>query len=51
MRFSEIIKLQFNKKMPYIALYFITFENSCFLIISKRCVVTPFFFLDSNSHC
>ena len=36
MYFSEIIKLQFDKKkMPYISLYFITFRNYCFLIISK----------------
>ena len=44
MHFSEIIKLQFDKKkMPYIALYFSTFKNYCFLIISKKCVVTPNF--------
>ena len=49
MHFSEIIKLQFGKKAPYIALYFATFENNCSLVISKKCVVTPNFFLDVNS--
>ena len=48
---SEIIKLQFWKKMPYIALYFTAFQNNCCLIISKKCVVTPIFFLDSNNPC
>ena len=43
MHFSEIIKLQFGKKIPYIALYFTAFWNICPLIISKKCVVTPNF--------
>ena len=42
MHFSEIIKLQFWKKMPYIALYFTVFLVEHF-IISKKCVVTPNF--------
>ena len=45
MHFSEIIKLQFGKKTPYIALYFAAFENNCCLVISKKCVVTPNFLL------
>ena len=57
MHFSEIIKLQFGKKKkqkkktPYIALYFTDFKNTSCLIISEKCVVTPIFFLDSNSPC
>ena len=43
MHFSEIIKVQFGKKMPYMALYFTVFLNNCCLIISKKCVVTPNF--------
>ena len=46
MQFSEIIKLQFDKKKkktPYIALYISSFKNYGFLIISKKCVVTPNF--------
>ena len=36
MHFSEIIKLQFGKQMPYITLYFTAFQNNCCLIISKK---------------
>ena len=49
MHFSEIINLQFGKKMPYIALYFAVFF--CCLIISEKCVVTPIFFLDFDRTC
>ena len=41
--FSEIIKLQFGNKTPYIATYFtgfFFFLNNRYLIISKKCVVT-----------
>ena len=31
------------KKMPYIALYFTTFLNYCCLIISEKCMITPYF--------
>ena len=41
MYFTEIIKLQFGKIMPYIALYFTAFLDYCCLIISEKCVVTP----------
>ena len=41
--FLEIIKLQFGKKTPYIALYFAVFLNDWCLVISKKCVVTPNF--------
>ena len=53
MHFSEIKKLQFDKKKlyKYIALYFSTFQNYCFLIISKNVWLPPIFFLDSNSPC
>ena len=55
MYFSEIKKLQFDKKKKklykYIALYFSTFQNYCFLIISKNVWLPPIFFLDSNSPC
>ena len=41
MLFSEIIKLQFGKKTPYIALYFTAFSNNyCCLFVSKKCMVT-----------
>ena len=41
--FSEIIKLQFGKKIPYILLYFGAFWNYFTLVISKIYVVTPNF--------
>ena len=49
MHFSEIIKLQFGKKMPYTALYFTAFKNICCLIISKKkkAWLPPISFLDS----
>ena len=43
MHFSEIIKLQFGKKIPYIALYFGAFKRYYCLIIYEKCVVTPNF--------
>ena len=49
--FSEIKKLQFDKKKAIQALYFSTFQNYCFLIISKNVWLPPIFFLDSNSLC
>ena len=54
MHLSKMIKLEFEKKKkkkktPCIALYFTVFWNNCCLIISKKCVVTPIFFLDFNS--
>ena len=45
MHFSEIIKLQFGKKTPYIILlcFFSPFLEYCCLIISKKCAVNPNF--------
>ena len=40
MYFSEIIKLQSRKKIPYIALYFGAFWKYCCLIIAEKCLVT-----------
>ena len=52
MPFSEIVKLQFDKKKCHILLcIFFTFENYCFLIISKNAWLPPIFFLYSNSPC
>ena len=34
MHFSEITKVQFDKKMPYIAVYFGTFKSYCLKIVS-----------------
>ena len=52
MQFSEIIKLQYEKKKkkkPYIALYLLLFLDYCCLIISEKCMVTPnFVFVDSR---
>ena len=43
MHFWEIIKLQFEKKMPYIALYLKLFTNIIHELIFEKCVVTPTF--------
>ena len=43
MHFSDIIKLQFMKKIPYIALYFGAFWRYYCLIISEKRMVTPNF--------
>ena len=43
MHFSEIIKLQYEGKLPYIAWYFTGFLNYCCLIIFEKCLVTPSF--------
>ena len=40
MHFSEIIKLQFSKKIPYISLYFCAFKRYYCLIISEKYVAT-----------
>ena len=44
MHFSEIIKLQYGNKTPYIALY-------CFfeILLLKNARLPPIFFLDFNS--
>ena len=50
MHFSEILKLQYGKKTPYmyIALYFAAFSNNCGLLISNKmhASLPPIFFLD-----
>ena len=51
MHFSEIIKLQFDKKKKKNIHCFVFwhFWNYYFSITSKRCVATPIFVLESNS--
>ena len=39
------------RKTPYIALYFIAFQNNLLLLIIKKCVATQIFFMDFNSPC
>ena len=51
MHFWEIIMLQFEKKTPYIALYFKAFYKYCSSIIFKNASLPPIFFLDINSAC
>ena len=51
MRFSEIIKLQFGKKMPYVALYFTAFWIIVAQLSLKNAWLPPIFVLDSNSPC
>ena len=36
MHFSEVVKLQFEKKTPYISSYLTAFYNNWCLIISKK---------------
>ena len=46
--FSEIIELKLGEKSPYTLCILTLFYNYGCLIISEKCVVSTFLFLDSN---
>ena len=50
--FSEIVKLKFGKKLPYIPLYFYAFFRIMVAKLSLKKAWSPtFFFSDSNNPC
>ena len=51
MHFCEIIKLQFEKRTPCIALYFKAFYNIVNELSLINAWLPPIFFLDFNNTC